>query len=268
MASLEGRTSDYRKARIVADESGFFYCSRPFPFVWALHGHSLTPQRSVINLIVPRMRVQIASLMFVIAAVGGSLTSVASPANASSVPRVHDGLHLQYVNIPTMHEGYVFVSGTIPQIDYNYLSFGHHSIPSVGNVLRINSNIESLATTAEKSYWRTLVKLCSAQTKSFSDLKKEPGYYETTSKPGLVLANDDTLSFIVPTFWSVCQGTGNEGAISSTYSLRSGRTIDLLSVLFTNRLAGERQLAKLVSNQFNEGKSVGDRCPATRVWQY
>jgi hypothetical protein len=214
----------------------------------------------VINLTVSRMRVQITTLMIVAATLGGSLKAVPASANTNTVIKVRDGLHLQDANIPTMHEGYVFVSGTVPQIDYNYLSFEHRSSPSSRNVLRINSGIEGLATTSEKSYWKTLVKFCTPQAKSFSDLEKEPGDFGTTLNSELILANNATLSFVIPTFNSICQGTGNEGAISSTYSLQSGKPINLLSLLFTNRLAGERLLAKLASDQFYEGKSVGDRC--------
>ncbi|MGA2970881.1 MAG: hypothetical protein ABSE75_13885 [Acidimicrobiales bacterium] len=196
-----------------------------------------------------------------VASIAGSLASIDNPANAAAGPKVRDGLHLGFVNVPTMHEGYVFVSGTIPQIDNNYL-LGVRSSPSFRNVRRINADIEDLAVTLEARYWKTLLKYCVpfAKSRSDNDLEKVPSYFGTMLNSSLILANNATLSFVVPTLYSFCEGTGNEDAISSTYSLQSGKPIDLLSSLFASRLKGERLLAKLVSQKFNEGKSSGDRC--------
>lgn len=194
---------------------------------------------------------------------GISLTAslAISPSSASGTagPKVQDGLHLQYENVTPMHPKFVFESGVVPQIDFNYLN-GHRNSPSIHNVLGINSDIETLAATLEKRYWKTLLKYCLPQSKSFGGLEKVPGSFALQMNPSLILANESTLSFVIPTSDSICEGTGNEQAISSTYSLQTGRQIDLLTTLFINQLAGEQLLAKFAMKQFYGGKAPGDRC--------
>jgi hypothetical protein len=213
----------------------------------------------VINWVVSKVHVRALTVIITTFSVAASLGISPSSASGTAGPKVQDGLHLQYENVPTMHEKFVFVRGVVPQIDYNYLN-GHRNSPSVHNVLGINSDIETLAATLEKRYWQTLLKYCLPQFKSFSGLERVPGNFELQMNTSLILANNATLSFVIPTSNNICEGTGNEQAISSTYSLQTGRQIDLLTTLFVNRLAGEQLLARLAMKQFYGGKASGDRC--------
>jgi hypothetical protein len=199
-------------------------------------------------------KVKAPQLLLVVSLIGVLLVGIGTPAVASSGPKARDGLHLRFVDIPNFHNGYYYVSGTVPQIDEGYL-YGFKGSPNWRHVLHVNADVGKLATSLEGKYWKNLTRYC-----KLPPLLRQPGYFVTLLNPSLILANNATLSFVVPEYTVSCGVTDDDNAISATYSLETGKEINLLSLLFRSRLAGVSLLAQQARHQFYDGSSRSDRC--------
>ena len=179
---------------------------------------------------------------------------------------VRDNLHWQLVDIPTMHQGYYFVTGTIPQVDPTYFEInpGQVLARKWRQIVHINSLVTGLAITAEKRYWNW-EKLGLG---GIDGSLKYPGHFGLTMSPSLVLANDATFSFTDSQNFEFGAGTENENAISATYSIATGKEINLLSVLFANRSSSVSFLTQQTIRQLHDDKSTQGRCLRQNGIQY